>query len=102
MNLWVKIKLYSCNSKFKKKKINDLNWLVNFFDESNLFLTTTFFVNFKIIMTKDSNVHVIAQPLLDSDTSKKLYKAIGKAVKSKKVFYGSKTVNKMIRKGTKG
>jgi ribosomal protein L7Ae-like RNA K-turn-binding protein len=53
-------------------------------------------------MTGDSNVHVIAQPLLDDSDSKKIYKTISKAVKSKKVFYGSKTVNKMIRKGTAG
>jgi ribosomal protein L7Ae-like RNA K-turn-binding protein len=53
-------------------------------------------------MTGDSNVHIIAHPLADDSDSKKIYKTISKAIKSKKVFYGSKTVNKVIRKGTSG
>lgn len=51
-------------------------------------------------MTKE--LSVIAKPLADEDKASKIYKTIKKAQKVKKIFYGVKSVNKAIRKGTKG
>merc|ERR1711957_163286 len=51
---------------------------------------------------KEVEVQVFAQPLADDKLSKKLFKCIKKATKSKQVLRGVKEVVKAVRKGTKG
>merc|ERR1712028_149438 len=51
---------------------------------------------------KEVEVQVFAQPLADDKLSKKSFKCIKKATKSKQVLRGVKEVVKAVRKGTKG
>merc|ERR1712224_1013409 len=52
--------------------------------------------------TPEIEVQPFAQPLADSKLSKKLFKCIKKATKSKQVLRGVKEVVKAVRKGQKG
>merc|ERR1712185_353587 len=52
--------------------------------------------------TPEIEVQPFAQPLADSKLSKKLFKCIKKATKTKQVLRGVKEVVKAVRKGTKG
>merc|ERR1711939_1033182 len=52
--------------------------------------------------TPEIEVQPFAQPLADSKLSKKLFKVIKKATKTKQVLRGVKEVVKAVRKGTKG
>eukprot|EP00035_Acanthoeca_spectabilis_P020100 m.431150 g.431150 ORF g.431150 m.431150 type:complete len:157 (+) comp17264_c0_seq1:90-560(+) len=49
-----------------------------------------------------SRVNVISKPLATKKLSKKLFKGVGKAAKSKTLFRGVKEVGKALRKGKKG
>merc|ERR1712138_6875 len=51
---------------------------------------------------KEVAVGVFCEPLADSKLSKKLFKVIKKATKTKQVLRGVKEVVKAVRKGTKG
>merc|ERR1712086_313645 len=51
---------------------------------------------------KEVEVQVFAQPLADDKLSKKLFKVIKKATKTKQVLRGVKEVVKAVRKGAKG
>merc|ERR1712028_45861 len=51
---------------------------------------------------KEVEVQVFATPLADDKLTKKLFKCIKKATKTKQVLRGVKEVVKAVRKGTKG
>merc|ERR1711865_604445 len=51
---------------------------------------------------KEVEVQVFATPLADNKLTKKLFKCIKKATKTKQVLRGVKEVVKAVRKGTKG